>query len=114
MSYTLPIASKNQLGGIKIGEGFTITPDGRLDIKDYELLKTTLDTSLQNIISGKTLIANSITEKGINTRFDDTFQQMANNILNISSGNDIKIISKVEKVDNPNKFKNTLTSRYVF
>lgn len=106
MSYTLPIAGKNQLGGIKIGEGFTITPDGRLDIKDYESLKTTLYISLQNIISGKTLIANSITEKGVDTRFDDTFQQMANNILNISSGSDIKIISKVEKVDNPNKFKN--------
>ena len=95
MSYTLPIAGKNQLGGIKIGEGFTITPDGRLDIKDYESLKTTLDTSLQNIISGKTLIANSITEKGVDTRFDDTFQQMANNILNISSGSGIDFIMEV-------------------
>lgn len=83
MSYTLPIAGKEQLGGIKIGEGFTITPDGRLDIKDYESLKTTIDTSLQNVINGKTLVANAITEKGVDTKFDATFQQMADNILNI-------------------------------
>ena len=95
MAYELPIASNLTLGGVKIGAGLTIDADGILDIKDLDLIKDTITKSLENIIAGKTLIANAITEKGVNTNFDDTFEQMAYNIGNISSG-DISFVSKVE------------------
>lgn len=95
MSYELPIASNLTLGGVKIGAGLTIDTDGILDIKDLDLIKDTITKSLENIIAGKTLIANAITEKGVNTNFDDTFEQMAYNIGNISRG-DISFVSKVE------------------
>lgn len=94
MAYELPIASNLTLGGVKIGAGLTIDADGILDIKDLDLIKDTITKSLENIISGKTLIANAITEKGVNTNFDDTFEQMAYNIGNISSG-DISFVSNV-------------------
>ena len=58
-------------------------------------IEDTITRSLENIIAGKTLIANAITEKGVNTNFDDTFEQMAYNIRNISSG-DISFVSKFE------------------
>ena len=90
MAYELPIASNLTLGGVKIGAGLTIDTDGILDIKDLDLIKDTITKSLENIIAGKTLIANAITEKGVNTNFDDTFEQMAYNIRNIS------FVSKVE------------------
>ena len=95
MAYELPIASNLTLGGVKIGAGLTIDTDGILDIKDLDLIKDTITYSLENIIAGKTLIANAITEKGVDTRFDDTFQQIANNILNISSGSGIDFIMEV-------------------
>lgn len=95
MAYELPIASNLTLGGVKIGAGLTIDTDGILDIKDLDLIKDTITRSLENIIAGKTLIANAITEKGVNTNFDDTFEQMAYNIRNISSG-DISFVSKVD------------------
>lgn len=46
--------------------------------KDIENLK-------QSVSSGKNLIANAITDKGIVTLATDTFQKMADNIINLSS-----------------------------
>lgn len=55
--------------------------DGKsLDIVIEELKKSVSD--------GKTLVANAITEKGVSTSSDDTFETMATNILAIESGSD--------------------------
>ena len=62
-------------------------------INEEELLTTTkilkgaiadIDKALQFISSGKTLIAGAITDKGVATNNDDTFQTMANNIYQLS------------------------------
>lgn len=58
---------------------------------EYDTLNTTDKTIIgainevfQNVSNGKQLIATAITDKGINTSSDDTFQTMANNIGKIS------------------------------
>lgn len=53
-------------------------------------LKEELDKVFQNVDNGKDLIASAITDKGINTSKDDTFETMANNInsIDISGGID--------------------------
>lgn len=86
MAYELPIATPELLGGIKIGRGLDISSEGILNIKDYDKLQQTIETSLKNVSDGKTLIASAITTKGVNTNSDDTFKTMADNILNIKSG----------------------------
>ena len=45
-----------------------------------------LNELFQSASNGKTLIANAITGKGVNTNATDSFQTMATNIKNISSG----------------------------
>ena len=43
----------------------------------------------QNVDNGKDLIASAITDKGVDTSKDDTFETMANNILSIITGGDL-------------------------
>ena len=61
-----------------------------------ETLKTTaqdvkgaINEVFQNVSNGKQLIATAITDKGVNTSSDDTFQTMATNIGKISGGSSI-------------------------
>lgn len=48
-----------------------------------------LDEVFQSVSNGKELLADAITDKGVETSADDTFETMANNILSISGGSDI-------------------------
>ena len=50
-------------------------------------LKGAINEVFQNVSNGKQLIATAITDKGVTTSSDSTFQTMANNIKNISSAN---------------------------
>ena len=49
-------------------------------------LKGAINEVFQSVSNGKQLIATAITDKGVNTSSDDTFQAMATNIGKISSG----------------------------
>ena len=51
-------------------------------------LKSDVDSCFQSVSEGKTLIADAVTDKGIQTASDATFQQMATNILGIPTGID--------------------------
>ena len=48
--------------------------------------KSELDELKTSVSNGKTLIADAITDKGVQTSATDTFQTMANNIRNIEGG----------------------------
>ena len=50
-------------------------------------LKGAINEVFQNVSNGKQLIATAITDKGVTTSSDSTFQTMATNIKNISSTN---------------------------
>jgi predicted MPP superfamily phosphohydrolase len=52
-------------------------------------LKGAINEVFQNVSNGKQLIATAITDKGVNTSSDATFQTMANNIGKISGGSSI-------------------------
>lgn len=52
-----------------------------------QTLKGAIAETFQSVSSGKTLIASAITDKGVPTSNTDTFQQMADNIGNITSAN---------------------------
>lgn len=47
-------------------------------------LKSEIDSCFQSVSNGKALVASAITDKGVETAADATFQQMANNINSIS------------------------------
>ena len=49
-------------------------------------LKSDIDSCFQSVSEGKSLIADAVTDKGVQTASDDTFQQMATNIENIQTG----------------------------
>lgn len=51
-------------------------------------LKSDIDSCFQSVSEGKSLIADAVTDKGVQTASDDTFQQMATNIGNIQTGTD--------------------------
>ena len=92
MRYTLPIASADTLGGIKVGEDFEINNSGVLNIKNMAQMQDTVDELVDNVSSGKALVADAITEKGVETAEDATFQTMRDNILQISGGVSWEII----------------------
>lgn len=56
-------------------------------IADITGLQTELDSLKTSVSEGKSLIAAAVTDKGVQTAADATFQQMATNIGNIASGN---------------------------
>lgn len=115
-NYTLPTATSSVLGGVKIGSNITnssgtisvtkddvinalgYTPGASTITVDSELSSTSTNPVQNKVIyaeiddlkkfvsDGKTLVANAITEKGVETAIDDTFSNMATNILNISTG----------------------------
>ena len=51
-------------------------------------LKSEIDSCFQSVSEGNSLIADAVTDKGVQTASDDTFQQMATNIENIQTGTD--------------------------
>lgn len=87
MKYKLPIASDDELGGVKVGNDFEIDEDGTLNVKNMDQMQETVQELVDNVGTGKALIAEAITEKGVSTAEDATFQEMAGNISRISIGN---------------------------
>lgn len=59
--------------------------DGKV-IKDTYATKAQFEEVFQSVSNGKELIASAITDKGVTTASDATFQTMADNIATISSG----------------------------
>ena len=84
-SYILPVADRDRLGGIKVGEDFKITDDGILNIKDMDDLREQVAALSQIVAEGKEQIATAITDKGIPTAATDIFSVMAENIRKINS-----------------------------
>lgn len=84
-SYTLPIAQRDRLGGIKVGSDFEITNEGILNIKDIGTLRDQVAALSQMIADGKAEIAAAITDKGIPTEATDLFSVMAKNIRKINT-----------------------------
>ena len=84
--YTLPVATENILGGVKIGQGIDITQDGVISIHEYPKISTTIQELTNSVKEGKSLIAEAITEKKVPTSADATFQTMADNVRQIPSG----------------------------
>lgn len=85
--YVLPVAKENELGGIKVGEDFTIDKDGTMNLKENpESLKRQTEQLYQNVAAGKALVAAAITDKKVPTEATATFQMMADNIRQISGG----------------------------
>ena len=102
-NYILPVATETTLGGVKIGEGIDITQDGVISIKDYNTISNSLEVLGNDVLQGKTLVANAITGKGVETSPTDSFQQMSENISNIPSGGgpiteSIAVVQKTTKM----------------
>lgn len=57
------------------------------EIANINGLQTELDNLKTSVSEGKSLIAAAVTDKGVQTAADATFQQMATNIGNIQTGN---------------------------
>ena len=55
-------------------------------------LKEELDKVFQDVDNGKDLIASAITDKGVDTSKDDTFETMANNISSIIQSGNMNVI----------------------
>lgn len=91
--YTLPVATENILGGVKIGQGIDVTQDGTISIHEYFKINTTIQELTNSVKDGKSLIAEAITDKKVPTSADSTFQTMAENISKISGGISFKGIS---------------------
>ena len=90
--YTLPVATENILGGVKIGQGIDITQDGVISIHEYSQINTTIQELTNSVKEGKSLIAKAITNKNVPTSADATFQTMAENVRKISGGISFNIL----------------------
>ena len=95
--YILPIASDKDLGGIKVGDDFEIDQEGRLNVKDMDQMRQTVESLSQQVTAGKALIASAITTKKVNTDSNASFQTMADNVLKIRGG------VSYERISNENK-----------
>ena len=84
--YTLPVATENILGGVKIGNGIDVTQDGVISIKDYNQMKEDISGLEESVKQGKALVASAITDKKVPTSAEATFQTMADNVRKISGG----------------------------
>ena len=92
--YTLPTATENILGGVKIGNGIDVTQDGVISIHDYDNMKENISELEDSVKQGKALVASAITDKNVPTEADATFQKMASNIRSIKTED---IFGKINK-----------------
>lgn len=91
---TLETTSKKVVGAInEVNSQFKdIANIGKLtdlDTTEKSSIVGAINELFQSVSNGKQLIATAITDKGVNTSSDDTFQAMATNIGKISSGSSI-------------------------
>lgn len=75
--YTLPPATTKNLGGVIVGNGLDVNESGLLSVNEV---------FFQSVSNGKANIAAAITEKGVPTAANATFETMAQNIKAIPSG----------------------------
>lgn len=60
-----------------------------------------IEDTKKTVSDGKSLVASAITEKGVETATDATFQAMHDNILNIKSGGTGSYVIADNSLDNP-------------
>lgn len=83
-SYILPQATSSVLGGVYVDTELSGESENPIQNK---IIKQRLDEVFTSVSSGKQLVASAITDKGVSTEDDATFQVMANNINDIATGN---------------------------
>lgn len=72
---------------------FTDDASKVLSARQGKILDDKVDECFQSVSNGKRMIADAITDKGIETSATDTFEQMADNILAIpTGGGDIEVM----------------------
>ena len=64
-------------------------------------IEETEENLKKSVSDGKSLVASAITEKGVETATDATFQTMHDNILNIKSGGSGSYVIADNSLDNP-------------
>ena len=101
-NYILPVATETTLGGVKIGEGIDITQDGVISIKDYNTISNSLEVLGNEVLQGKTLVANAITGKGVETSPTDSFQKMSENVKKIETNSVMAGLTKSTGLKNGN------------
>ena len=69
-----------------------------LKTNDKSNIVNAINELFQNVDNGKDLIASAITDKGVDTSKDDTFETMAINILSIITGGDLTPIHEAMEV----------------
>lgn len=97
--YTLPVATGTSLGGVKVGAGLTVQPDGTLNCEaDTQTFQTALTEITHDVSEGKALVAAAITEKGVGTAKNASFMELAENVSAIETG---AILHKAERYCEP-------------
>ena len=81
-SYVLPQATSSVLGGVYVDTELSGESENPIQNK---IIKERLDEVFTSVSDGKRLVASAITDKGVSTEDDATFQVMANNINNINN-----------------------------
>ena len=78
-SSSKPMASDVSYNQTNVADELTVINGAIASLSDE------LDECFQSVSDGKSLVASAITDKGINTTADATFETMANNIANIQA-----------------------------
>ena len=84
MSYTLPIASDVQLGGIKVGSKLTIDSEGVLDV-DLSDVQAGIDKYAKDLKDGKEDIASALTEKGNTSSANESLHEFSQKIRKLNT-----------------------------
>ena len=84
MSYTLPIASDVQLGGIKVGSKLTIDSEGVLDV-DLSDVQAGIDKYAKDLKEGKEDIASALTEKGNTSSANESLHEFSQKIRKLNT-----------------------------
>lgn len=111
--YNLTPADRENLGGVIIGDGLDVDESGRVSVVVDTTLSGTSDNPVQNkvvaqelnkvfqsVSNGKALIASAVTDKGVKTASDATFETMATNIGKISKGVSYAIVTSNGRIAN--------------
>lgn len=83
-SYILPQATSSVLGGVYVDTELSGESENPIQNK---IIKQRLDEVFTSVSDGKLLVASAITDKGVSTEADATFQVIANNIKDIAKDN---------------------------
>ena len=84
MSYTLPIASDVQLGGIKVGSKLTIDSEGVLDV-DLSDVQAGIDKYAKDLKEGKEDLASALTEKGNTSSANESLHEFSQKIRKLNT-----------------------------